>query len=216
MILSGCVGSVGSIDDGMAAEQFSEHVQTKYENIESYEATVETRIDSPSTTRTTRMDVVAKPHAGLQRMEFHAPEAQAGNVVVTNETTTVTTTCRNLSFNTGVDNATFDYTPPEDATVETTTIPTFEQFESRSAAADNTSISIPDPTLPDGFSLDTVTVTENGKRTGVTLRYDNGTSDVSVSKRLGTNNTLGSEGEHVEIGNVTGNYRSIGSIGMLS
>lgn len=317
-VTSGCVGSVGSLDSGLTADQISDHVQTKYEQIDSYEATVETRIDGPNTTRTTRSHVVAKPQLGFQYSEYLAPEDMAGDVVVTNatttwsydasensarrfdtsgitqstqpdygelvehyqdrydvtvdgtttvadretyvvhltpknasqqftgemtlwvdterwfpvqqrssytidnETTTVTTTYHDLRFNTGVSNATFDYTPPADATVETTTMPSVQRFDSRSAAVDNTSVAVPDPAVPDDFALEQVTVTEHSGMTSVRLQYTNDSATLSVSAAHGadststTANTTDSDAETVQIGDATASYRRFGTTGILS
>jgi len=65
-----------------------------------------------------------------------------------NETTTVTTVYRNLTFNMGVPNSTFEYKPPADATVETTTLPSVQTYDSRSAAAQNVSFALPEPNVP--------------------------------------------------------------------
>jgi len=316
-VTSGCVGSVGSLDSGITADQVSDHVQTKYEQIDSYEATVETTIVGPNTSRTTRTDVVAKPQLGFQRSEYLGPDSMAGNVIVSNatttwtynatensarrldtsglgqsmqpdygqlvesyqdrydvtvdgtttvadretyvvhltpknasqfasemtlwvdterwfpvqqrssytidnETTTVTTTYHDLRFNTGVSNGTFDYTPPADATIETTTMPSVQRFDSRSALADNTSVAVPDPTVPNDFALERATVTEYNGTTSVRLQYTNDSSTLSVSatreadSATDANGTADSDTETVEIGDATASYQSFGSTGILS
>jgi len=132
-----------------------------------------------------------------------------------NETTTVTTVYRNLTFNTGVPNSTFEYEPPVDATVETTTLPSVQTYDSRDAAAQNVSFALPEPDVPEGFDLEQVGVTRSEGNVSVSVQYANETTSLSVMKRnyqMGTN----PDGKTISIHGETGTYQSLGSIGIVT
>ena len=134
---------------------------------------------------------------------------------VQNETTTVTTVYRNLTFNTGVPNSTFEYEPPADATVETTTLPSIQTYDSRDAAAQNVSYALPEPDVPESFGLDQVSVTRSEGNVSVSLQYANETSSLSVMKR---NYQMGTspDGETVSIHGKTGTYQNLSSLGIVT
>ena len=134
---------------------------------------------------------------------------------VQNETTTVTTVYRDLTFNTGVPNSTFEYEPPADATVETTTLPSIQTYDSRDAAAQNVSYALPEPDVSESFNLNQVSVTRSEGNVSVSIQYANETTSLSVMKR---NYQMGTspDGEMVSIHGETGTYQNLGSLGIVT
>lgn len=133
-----------------------------------------------------------------------------------NETTTVTTTYRNLSFNTGVDNSTFDFEPPANATIETVSTPSTQQYDTRSAAAENASVAVPDPAVPDEYTLEQAIVSEYDDTVSVRLQYSNGSSHLTVAKQVGQQSKSTRGNETVQVGNSTGSYQQIGDHRILN
>ncbi|SEW03543.1 LolA family protein [Halobacterium jilantaiense] len=94
---------------------------------------------------------------------------------------TVTTTYENVTFDPGLDEGTFTFDPPENATVETLETPERTAYASAEQLRAATNISVPDPDVPASLRLTAATQT-TGEVDGVGLRYVNDTASVSVAK----------------------------------
>lgn len=308
-VTSGCNGLLG---DDVTTAQIGDRIQEKYDDVESYEATIETRVSGPDTNRTLVRAVVARPGTGNQRAEFVAPPEQRGNLVVSNTTTTwtynasdntasrmntsgvdamgqvnytrlveqyrerydvsldgsttvadrpvykleltpkddgeqfaqnatlwidedrwfpvktrmsytfddetrtITSTYRNLSFNTGVDNDTFRFDPPEDATVERMDVPDVVQYDTRADVVENASVAVPEPTVPEGYELEHATLSENEGNTTVSLGYANGSDGLSVTKRTGGPASHADAENTTRVGDATASVNEFGERTSLS
>ncbi len=88
---------------------------------------------------------------------------------------------RNVSINPGLEDSLFTFTPPEGATV-TSLLPNLDTsvYSDRTALADNTTLPVPDPDLPDSFSFDSARLT-TGEVRSLNLGYVNDTATLYVS-----------------------------------
>ncbi|GAB7119375.1 outer membrane lipoprotein carrier protein LolA [Natrinema pallidum] len=80
----------------------------------------------------------------------------------------LTVTYEDLALDTGLEPGTFTYDPPADATVTTEGVGPDGVFESRSAAEEFAPYDLPEPTVPDSYVLDRITVVETAERFGTT------------------------------------------------
>lgn len=86
----------------------------------------------------------------------------------------------NISVNPGLDDSLFTFTPPENATVGSL-LPELNRsvYRDRAALAANTTLPVPDPDLPESFSLDSARLT-TGEVRSLSLGYLNDTAALSV------------------------------------
>ena len=118
---------------------------------------------------------------------------------------------RNVSINPGLDDSLFSFTPPDNATVGSPLLELDTSvYRDRAALAANTTLPVPDPDLPESFSLDSARLTTGevrslnsttGEVRSLSLTYTNDTAafSVSVTARTdrfnatpnGTNRSLG-------------------------
>lgn len=89
----------------------------------------------------------------------------------------LTVTYEDLELDAGLDSERFTYQPPPEATVVTDGPEPDGVFESPTAAAEESPYAIPDPTVPDEYVLDRITVVDQGEAFGTTttLWYDDPT-----------------------------------------
>ena len=87
---------------------------------------------------------------------------------------------RNVSINPGLDDSLFTFTPPEDARV-VSLLPDLDvtAYSDPGALADNTTIPVPEPELPDSFRFDRARLT-TGELGSLSLSYVNDTATVGV------------------------------------
>ncbi|WP_162991499.1 LolA family protein [Halostella salina] len=90
-------------------------------------------------------------------------------------------TYSNVTFDPGLTDATFEFEPPENVTVERQTLPETTTYESRTALAAAAEMSVPEPRPPSGFEPDTFRRT-SGEIRSVEVAYANATAEVSVTK----------------------------------
>jgi outer membrane lipoprotein-sorting protein len=120
----------------------------------------------------------------------------------------------NVSFNPDMDDVSFEFDPPSDANVSVSSEMSFTQYDSREALANNATISIPDPDVPDDFQFQRGARTVGDQRS-VTLQYSNGTSSLSITVSNSTS-TAAEEGSTVQIGTASGRMQAFGASTLVS
>ena len=85
LVTSGCLAAV---QGNMTADEIGEKIQQKHAQIESVQGTQVVTYDGPNRTRTMTKTVVEIPDESLSRTEFVGDSDQAGDVRVSNESTT--------------------------------------------------------------------------------------------------------------------------------
>ncbi|WP_231189128.1 DUF2092 domain-containing protein [Haladaptatus sp. DYF46] len=127
---------------------------------------------------------------------------------VGNETTTTTMTYSNLSYNKSIPDERFEYTPPEDAKVVDVELPQTSNYESVAQAQKEVNFTIREPTsLPDGYSLENVTVSSANGNASVSLLYSNGSDSLAVTQTSMTRPVSGEQS--VSIAGHAGSYMSV-------
>jgi outer membrane lipoprotein-sorting protein len=146
--------------------------------------------------------------------EFFYPLKQSRTSAFGNETYEVTTRLENVTFNEALPADTVEWSPPEDATVDSVSIPR-ETYGDRGALAAAAPLAVPDPAVPDGYTFQQGTVVDDENITQVSVEYatGSGTDAATISvTRLGVEGTDGaagrrlSFGENVTIGDHNGTY----------
>lgn len=122
----------------------------------------------------------------------------------------------NITFNPDVSDDRFEFEPPDDAAVNTTSFDRAE-YGSRAELVRTTEAAVPDPEVPDRFELQRAQRSVSENVTTLTLRYSSGTTGLFVGKHsvTGGNFTQSEDGEPVDVGNRTGRYRRVGTDGLL-
>ena len=133
---------------------------------------------------------------------------------VGNESTTTTMTYSNLSYNASIPDDRFTFTPPEDAHVIDVTLPQTSTYSSVDAAQKAVDYTIREPSsVPDGYSLENVTVTTSSGDASVSLEYTNGSDTLTVSQTPATRTIDGDE--TVSIAGHDGSYSSVDDRGIV-
>lgn len=127
----------------------------------------------------------------------------------------MTVVYRNVTFNPGLDNSTFQFDPPENATVSETDLPAMESYESVTKLRSNVSLSVPDPDLPASFELTRATHTVGHGVKLVSLQYTNATAQIRISKSNLSVNESDDE-PTVMVGDHEGSYQTIGTSRIVS
>lgn len=126
----------------------------------------------------------------------------------------VTQTYSNVTFDPGLNDSTFEFDPPENVTVNERTYPDVESYDSRAALVEAADVEVPDPDLPDGFSLQGARRID-GADESVSLTYGNGSAEVVVTVRNATYDGNGT-GEEVDVNGRSGTYSEAGSMRVLT
>ncbi|GKZ14411.1 DUF4367 domain-containing protein [Haladaptatus sp. T7] len=133
---------------------------------------------------------------------------------VGNDTTTTTMTYSNLSYDASISDERFTYTPPEDAKVIDVGLPETTTYSSVADAQEAVDFAIREPTdVPDGYSLENVTVTTSNGDASVSLRYSNGTDSLVVSQTSATRPSRGDQ--TVSVAGHDATYTTVGEQGLL-
>ena len=123
-------------------------------------------------------------------------------------------TYSNLSYNASIPDDRFTFTPPEDAHVIDVTLPQTSTYSSVDAAQKAVDYTIREPSsVPDGYSLENVTVTTSSGDASVSLEYTNGSDTLTVSQTPATRTIDGDE--TVSIAGHDGSYSSVGDRGIV-
>lgn len=120
----------------------------------------------------------------------------------------------NVSFDPDMDDVSFEFDPPSDANVSVSSEMSFTQYDSREALANNATISIPDPDVPDDFQFQRGARTVGDQRS-VTVQYSNGTASLSITVS-NTTSTASEEGSTIQIGTATGRMQEFGGSTLVS
>ncbi|MFC5969902.1 outer membrane lipoprotein carrier protein LolA [Halomarina salina] len=150
--------------------------------------------------------------------EHYFPLRQRQSFRYDGDVTTYTVTYENVTFDSGVAAEQFQFDPPQGTNVTETDLPESTTYESLDTLRANTSMTVPEPTLPDGFSLTTArhTVSSTSNYTTVSLTYENDSGSVYVGKHNTTDLFTGTaESENVSVGAATGQYRDVGATRMV-
>lgn len=185
---------------------------TQYEVTDYEEATV----DGRETYRVTLVpetegSVDATVTAHLDR-ETYFPVVVEQSYDLENRTFTSRTEYEDVTLNATIPDERFTFEPPENATVETVDVPETESFESLDAMRESVDASVPDPAVPDGYEFTQGNVV-HGDNTSLTLRYENDTATLAVSK-LESTRSMG-DGENVTVGEHDGRVRTFGETTMV-
>jgi outer membrane lipoprotein-sorting protein len=136
----------------------------------------------------------------------------------------VTETYTNVSYDPNLTAETFRFDPPSDANLTERTGPTIYRYGSITQLRSQSSMTVPKPTLPAAFSLETATFVDGDIPGGSTdksyrrlaLRYVNETSRLTVLKYNRSDFDRGGGGERVQIGPIQGTYREFGPVRTVS
>lgn len=149
--------------------------------------------------------------------ETFLPLNQRTTFVSDGDRVTSATTYSNITINPGLNASHFEFEPPANATVIDQDISLGNTHSTRSAVVTNSSLPVPDPSLPDGFTFDSGRTSTTEYAESVILTYTNTTSRLTVDiyEFNETNGSFNTTGEPVQIGDHngtvarTGMYRSV-------
>jgi outer membrane lipoprotein-sorting protein len=146
--------------------------------------------------------------------EYFYPLEQRSSYRFRGNVTTYTVTHSDVTFDPDVDPGRFRFDPPAGTNVSETTLPDSDVYDSRAALRANTSLEVPDPEVPAGFSLTGArrTVSSSMNYTSVALTYENATGVLSVTTRNTTDVFTGlGDNETVDIDGRSATYREFGA-----
>ena len=123
---------------------------------------------------------------------------------------TTTMTFEEVAFNEGLDDGTFAFEPPADATVEQYEPPETDTVDSLAAVDDGTPYNVSAPELPDRFEFEEGRITDAGGSLTALVTYTADDERVSVSVTNDTTREL--TGETVEIGDTEGTLSEYGDV----
>lgn len=126
----------------------------------------------------------------------------------------ITQTFSDVTFDPGLEDSEFEFEPPENVTVKERAYPSVESYDSRDELAADAEMPVPDPDLPDDFSLERGRLV-NGSAQSVSLTYANDTAEVVVSVQNATYEESGN-GEEITVNGRNGTYSEFGDTGVAS
>lgn len=159
---------------------------------------------------------------GMQNMDFTAWLDADTYFPVRIETTSSTSQMNyssvveyeNVELNPTIPDSRFSLDAPADANTSDVSLPDSEVYDSIDAVRANTSMSVPRPDLPEGFSLEQARITR-GESQSVSLQYRNESTRFSVSKSNSSVYNESDDGETVQVGDQTGEYHEFGTANMV-
>ncbi|WP_340100156.1 hypothetical protein [Salinibaculum salinum] len=119
-----------------------------------------------------------------------------------------TTTYRNVTFEPGIDDDTFRFEPPENATIVDPGLPSVQTYDSVAELRANTELPIPDPDIDQSYELERAQLAP-GEYRFASLRYTNETSVLTVS--VDNMTTTNVSGEPVTVDGREVVYRQFGT-----
>lgn len=146
--------------------------------------------------------------------ETHYPLKQESTTSFDGEMT-ITVEFEEITLDPDLDDELFTFEAPDDAEVVDANDFASEQFDDVDAAAEFAPFDLPHPEVPDGYALETVSVSENAVGWSATLQYTDETGaflTVTVTD-ADREPVLESDGERVEIGDTTATVREMGGTG---
>jgi outer membrane lipoprotein-sorting protein len=144
--------------------------------------------------------------------ETYFPVSVEQSYELENRTMTSHIEYEDVTLNATIPDDRFTFDPPANATVETADIPETESFESLDAMREGVDASVPDPSVPDDYEFTRGQVFY-GDNTSISLRYENDTATLAVSK-LESDHIM-SDGENVTVGDRDGQLRTFGETTMV-
>ncbi|MFC6719678.1 DUF4367 domain-containing protein [Natrialbaceae archaeon GCM10025810] len=147
--------------------------------------------------------------------ETHYPLKQETTTSIGGDLT-ITLEFEEIDFDPEVDDDLFTFEPPEDAEVYDANDFEPQQFDDVEGAESAVPFEIPEPDVPEEFTLETVTASENMYGSTATQQYadESGTFlSVSVGDAAGTASVLEQDGETVEIDDVEAVVREAPDLG---
>ncbi|MFD1587236.1 outer membrane lipoprotein-sorting protein [Halorientalis brevis] len=120
----------------------------------------------------------------------------------------------NVELNPTIPDSKFALDVPADANTSDVSLPDSRVYDSLADLRANATMSLPEPDLPAGFSLEQGRVTR-GDRRSVSLQYRNESTRLTVTKANETTYNGTDSNETVQIGQRTGSYHEFGSAGMI-
>lgn len=104
--------------------------------------------------------------------EYWYPLQEESVMTVDGEQTTIVLTYEDLTFNEGIDDERFRFDTPEGATVIEDPVPDIEEYDTVEEAATAVPFEVHEPTVPDGYDLESVTVSDSERETALSLSYE--------------------------------------------
>jgi outer membrane lipoprotein-sorting protein len=127
------------------------------------------------------------------------------------EKSTFTVRLSNVTVEPGLSAADFDFDPPANATLNRSASYDVTGYDSRAQLVDAAAISVPNPTVPDRFTLFRTIRVVGQNFTAVQLQYQTSSSRLLVTKTSQQSYTSVTDGERVSVGSRTGRYRTSGT-----
>lgn len=103
--------------------------------------------------------------------ETSYPLRQETTMAIGDEEMTTFVGFEEVTIDEPIEDEIFEFEPPEDAEIRDADDFTFEQYGSVAEAEDAVPFELPEPTVPGGYALETVVVSENLAGWGATLQY---------------------------------------------
>ena len=119
-----------------------------------------------------------------------------------------------VELNPTIPDSKFTLDAPADANTSDVSLPDSRVYDSLAELRANATLSVPEPDVPAGFSLEQGRVTRDEFHS-ISLQYRNDSTRVTVTKTNGTMYNGTDTNETVRIGDRTGSYHEFGSTGMV-
>lgn len=150
--------------------------------------------------------------------ETYFPVQAVSTVESEEYSSTTTMNYKNVTLNEEIPDSTFELDVPEDASEPSTNAgPDISQYDSHESLRSNTTLTVPDAKLDDGYEFHSAQIIDGENYYSVSTRYTDGNAWISISLR---NETVGSFSDHdeyeeVTVGSDTGWYVEYGEHGFL-
>lgn len=131
--------------------------------------------------------------------EWYYPLKTTGQVEIDGTNRTVSMVYRNVTFNPGVADETFEFEPPANATVVDAGNTSFEDYESRADLAAGANRTLPEPSVPSDFEFESGIRFDQDGGEQVSLRYENDSARVSVMVQPNGSASASPAGEVIEV-----------------
>lgn len=123
-------------------------------------------------------------------------------------------TYENVELNPTIPDSKFTLDVPAGANTSDISLPDSSVYDSIDELRANASLSVPEPDVPEGFSLEQGRITRDGFHS-ISLQYRNESARISVTKTNGTTFNGTDSTETVQIGDHTGSYHEFATTGMV-
>lgn len=142
--------------------------------------------------------------------EWYFPLRWNSTISTEDERQTLTMSYRNVTFDPEISPGTFEFEPPENATIIEQTFSS-QSFDSRAELEAATEMTVPTPDVPDDLAFESGMRFDNNGSVSTTLQYTNGSATLSVTKSEPMADDAGlPDGERIEIDGTEGVIQSFG------